>query len=179
MLEKETAVLVLIDVQEKLFRVIDEKEALIDNLQRLIRGAQALELPILVTEQNPDGLGGTLPEIADLFTDFQPIIKFSFSCCGEPAFMDALRNTGRNQILLCGIETHVCVYQTAALLAASGYEVQVVADTVSSRSALNKKYGLDKCREEGAGITTMEIALFELLKTAKSDVFKQISKIVK
>lgn len=179
MLSIDTALLVVIDVQDKLYRVMHEKEMLLDNLQKLIMGARVLGIPILVTEQYPAGLGFTIPEIAQLVPDIKPITKFSFSCCGEDAFTPQMKALNRKQVLLTGIETHVCVYQTAVELAGAGYEVQVVADCVSSRTPFNRDIGLNRISASGAGITSVEIVLFELLRVAKGDKFKEISKIVK
>jgi nicotinamidase-related amidase len=114
-----------------------------------------------------------------LLPDIKPITKFSFSCCGEEAFPPQMKALGRKQVLLTGIETHVCVYQTAVDLASNGYEVQVVADCVSSRTTFNRDIGLDRMRACGAGITSVETALFELLKVARGDKFKEISRIIK
>jgi nicotinamidase-related amidase len=145
----------------------------------MVKGAQLLGLPILWTEQNPDGLGPTMPEIVELLPNQNPVSKFSFSCCGSEQFMKELKALNRQNILIVGIEAHVCVYQTAADLVNLNYDVQVVADAVASRTLENKQIGLEKSKEAGAGITSTEIALFELLKIAKGDKFKEIIKIVK
>jgi nicotinamidase-related amidase len=179
MLQLDSTVLVVIDVQDKLFRVMPEREALAASLRKLVRGAQVLDVPVILTEQNPKGLGPTIAELADLVPGIQPIPKFSFSCCGEERFRRELEALGRRQVLLAGIELHICVYQTALDLLASGYEVQVVADCVTTRLLENREIGLTKLRDSGAGLTTAEMALFELLKTAEGDVFKEISRIVK
>ena len=183
MLESKNTLLVLVDLQVKLARVINEPESLIESVRKLVRGARVLGVPIVWTEQNPAGLGSTVPEIAELLTGEPagdgPISKLSFSCCGEARFTDALDRLGRKQVLLAGIESHVCVYQTAADLLAGGYEVQVVADAVSSRTPQNKAIALAKMRAAGADITSVEAALFELLKIAEGPTFKEILKIVK
>jgi nicotinamidase-related amidase len=158
---------------------MNEKEKLVENLQKLIKGERALGVPIILTEQNPAGLGDTVPEIAELVPDVKPIPKFCFSCCGEEDFMQIMKALDRKQVLLTGIETHVCVYQTAVELVNAGYEVQIVADCVSSRTPLNSEIGLKKASEAGASITSVETALFELLKIARGDTFKEISRIVK
>jgi nicotinamidase-related amidase len=164
---KDTA-LVVIDVQEKLVPAMHNKEALLDNLKKMVKGALILGLPILLTEQNPAGLGPTAPEIAELLPDEKPVSKFSL-----------IKAVNCQNILIVGMETHVCVYQTAADLANLNYDVQVVADAVASRTPENKQIGLEKSKAAGAGITSTEIALFELLKIAKGDKFKEIIKIVK
>ncbi len=179
MLTEDKAVLAIVDVQGKLAEQMHEREALFANLRRLIRGAHELSLPLLVTEQNPDGLGPTRPEIADLLADVERIPKLSFSCCGEPRFTEALAALGRPQVLLAGTEAHICVYQTAAQLVQNGYEVEVVADAVSSRTAPNREIGIEKARAAGARITSVETALFELLGSADHPQFKAILRLVK
>lgn len=179
MLDLENTVLVIIDVQDKLAPVMSDKDELFSNLEKLIRGAQALGIPIIVTEQYPQGLGSTIPELARFLSPIQPIAKLSFSCCGEELFLREIRALNRRQILVAGIESHVCVYQTVVDLLGIGYEVQVVSDAVSSRTARNKEIALDKMRSAGAGITGTEMALFELLKVAHGEVFKEISRIVR
>ena len=179
MLTIENAVLVVVDVQGKLAQVMHDKESLFRNLQRMVRGAQILGLPILWCEQNPAGLGPTIPELAALLPEQKPVAKMSFSCCGCEDFQTALKATGRKQILLTGIEAHVCVYLTAADLIDAGYKVEVVADAVASRSSENKKIGLDKIQALSAGITCTETALFELLRTATHPNFKEVAKLLK
>jgi nicotinamidase-related amidase len=179
MLTTENSALVLVDVQGKLAQAMHNKEALFDNIIRLVKGAQILELPILWNEQNPAGLGPTIPEIAELLTDQNPLGKLSFSCCGNTEFIKELEAVNRPNILVAGIEAHVCVYQTAADLVDLDYNVQVVADAVASRTAENKLIGLEKSKEAGAGLTSTETVLFELLKVAKGNRFKEIIKVVK
>jgi nicotinamidase-related amidase len=138
-----------------------------------------LSLPIICTEQYPQGLGTTISEIACLLTDVKPLTKMSFSCCGDAFILEKVKSLNKNQILLTGIETHVCVYQTACDLISMGYEVQLVIDCVSSRTIENKNIAIEKIRGLGAQITIMEIALFELMRTADNKYFKDISRIVK
>ena len=171
--------LLVIDVQVKLAHLMDGKEELVENLRKLIKGAQVLGIPIIWTEQNPRGLGPTIPEIKELLPDNRPITKFSFSCCGEESFMEELRRQNRKQILITGIEAHICVYQTAMDLLGWGYEVDVVADAVSSRTAGNKRIGLEKIRDGGGRLTSTETAIFELLRVAEGERFKEILQIMK
>ena len=178
MLTIEKTLLVIVDIQDKLARVMPERDALVESASRLIRGATVLGVPVLFTEQNPAGLGQTVPELRPLLGG-EPIVKRAFSCCGEPAFVNAVRASGRRQVLLAGIETHVCVYQTARDLLADGYEVEIVADAVASRAAANRAIGLEKARAAGAGVTSVETALFELLGVAEGPRFKEILQIVK
>lgn len=156
-----------------------EKEKLLHNVTKLIQGAKVLEIPIMITEQYPKGLGPTIPEIKTLIPDLKPIEKVCFNCCDEDLFNKALGALKRKQILIAGIEAHICVYQTATALARAGYEVQVVGDCISSRGLENKLAALSRMSAAGIGVTTIEMALFELLKVAKGDKFKQISNIVK
>ena len=159
--------------------MLHEKEKLLRNVIKLIRGAQALEIPILLTEQHPRGLGPTIPEIKSLIPDVKPIEKVCFSCCDEESFSKTLKSLKRKQVLIAGIEAHICVYQTAMELGRAGYQVQVVGDCVASRDPENKLVALFKMGAAGISPTTMETAFFELLKVAKGDKFKQISNIVK
>jgi nicotinamidase-related amidase len=179
MITTEDTVLVLIDVQGILVRVMHNKEALLDNIKKMVKGARIFGLPILWTEQNPDGMGPTKPEIAELLENQNPVSKLSFSCCGSEQFMKELKAVNRQNILIVGIEAHVCVYQTAADLVNLNYDVQVVADAVASRTLENKHIGLEKSKEAGASLTSTEIALFELLKIAKGDKFTEIIKLIK
>jgi nicotinamidase-related amidase len=178
-LATENTVLVVIDFQERLFPVMHDKEKLLRNAVKLIKGASVLEIPIILTEQYPKGLGPTIPEIKELIPDVKPVEKVSFSCCDEETFSKAIETLKRKQVLIAGIEAHICVYQTAMALARAGYEVQVVGDCVASRDPENKLAALFKMSTAGISPTTSEIALFELLKVAKGDKFKQISSIVK
>lgn len=179
MLKIENSLLVIVDVQGKLAQLMFEKEKLIANLVRMVKGAQVLGIPILWNEQNPAGLGGTIPELTELLTDSQPLPKMTFSCCGNPMFMEELRRSGRRQVLLVGIETHICVYQTAAELLSQGYEVHLVSDAVSSRTLENKQVGIERMRLQGGVIASAEMTLFELLHTADQSCFREISRIVK
>ena len=179
MLSRDHTALVLIDIQGKLASLMHEREALYRQLQILLQGAQILKLPILWLEQYPKGLGPTIPEVADLLSDQEPLAKTCFSACGLSAFQTQLRQSGRRQILLAGIESHICVYQTARDLLDSGYQVEVVADAVSSRTAENKELGLQKMASAGAQITAVEMCLFELLQAAGTAEFKQIAALVK
>jgi hypothetical protein len=168
-----------VDVQGKLAQSMHNKKDLFENLKKMVKGAQVLGVPILWAEQNPDGLGPTMPEIAELLTNQSPVSKLSFSCCGSEQFLKDLAAVNRKNILIVGIEAHVCVYQTAADLVNLNYDVQVVADAVASRTAENKQIGLEKSKDAGASLTSTETALFELLKEAKGDKFKEIINLVK
>lgn len=179
MLEIEKVVLLIVDIQGKLAHLMDRKELLFKNVQNLIKGIRTLGIPILWVEQNPQGLGPTIPEITALLADIQPISKMSFSSCRNDRFLQALNALGRKQVLVSGIEAHICVYQTAVDLVDIGYEVQVVTDAVSSRNLENKKIGLQRMKDFGVSLTSVETALFELLKVAEGKQFRDIIRIVK
>ena len=178
MLDIQTCCLVVVDVQGKLARLMYDKEVLFKNIQILIKSAKILKIPILWCQQCPDALGPTIPEIAQLLTDSEPIDKSAFSCCGAEQFNIKLNESKRQQVLLCGIETHVCIYQTAADLLRKGFSVDVVADAVSSRTPENKQIAINRMTAEGINISSTEMALFELLRTAEHPQFKQIAKLI-
>jgi nicotinamidase-related amidase len=177
--EIENCSLVIVDVQGKLAQLMYDKENLFKNISILIRAAKLLEIPILWCQQCPDALGPTVPELAELLADNQPINKSSFSCCGDEKFNTRLEELGCQEVILCGIETHVCIYQTAADLLENGYDVEVVSDAVSSRTEQNKQIALNRLLDEGAIISSTEMLLFELLKTADHPQFRQIVKLIK
>ena len=179
MLDASKSALLVIDVQGKLAQLMHDKERVFENIQRMVKGARALELPIIWTEQYPEGLGLTIPEIAQLLVDQKPVIKNTFSCFGNDEFAAHLQELGRKQILLTGIETHVCVYQTAADLTQKDFRVEVIVDAVSSRTPENKQIGLDRMKDMGVWWNTTEMALFELLRIAEGKKFKEILRIVK
>lgn len=176
---REETVLVVVDVQERLLPHIRKNEEMTEATVRLIRGCKALGVPIVVTEQYPQGLGPTTPAVKAEIEPWAPIVKASFSCCGEGAFNEAIRNAGRKDALLCGIETHVCVYQTARDLLEQGYRVHLVVDAVSSRRKIDRETAIRRMETMGAALTTVEMALFELLRVSGTAEFKAISKIVK
>ena len=179
MLKVANTALVLIDVQGKLATLMHERDELFRNLEILIRGADTLELPILWLEQYPQGLGPTVPQIAALMGTRTPVAKTCFSACGSDEFRRQLHACGRRQLLLAGIEAHICVYQTARHLLAEGFHVEVVADAVSSRTPQNRSIGIDEMVRAGARLSSVEMALFELLEAAGSPQFKEIARLVK
>jgi len=179
MLDAAGSVLIVIDVQEKLSRVIYQREYLVSNLQKLIKGIMVLGVPIIVTEQYPRGLGATIPEIEPLLAGIPHLPKTCFSCCGDETFLSNLESLGRKQVLVCGIESHVCVYQTVSDLLAADYETHVITDAVSSRTPENRQLGFEMMKQIGARVTGTEAALFELLRAAEGDKFREISRIVK
>lgn len=178
-INKDEAVLVVVDIQEKLAAVMSENEKVVSNCLHLIEASKLLHIPILVTEQYPKGLGPTVKEIRDALPSYEPIEKLAFSCCGEPAFLRALESTGKKRIILCGMETHVCVLQTCLGLLKEEYDVHVASDAVCSRSKENRKTGVEFMRGAGGVITCTETVLFQLLDRAGTEEFRIISKRIK
>jgi nicotinamidase-related amidase len=178
MLKADHTVLVIVDMQVKLLRAIHDEERLLAECGRLIRGARVLDVPVIFTEQNPRGLGPTDPLLAGLLGG-QPLVKMSFSCWRDEGFRAAMERLARPQVVLAGIESHVCVVQTAMELLEARREVHVVSDAVSSRTAENRQLGLIRAKGCGAVITGVEMALFELLGDAGGEKFKQLLAIVK
>lgn len=172
--------LVVIDVQEKLFPIMHEKETFLKNLQILIKGFQLFNLPILLTEQVPDKLGPTIEPIMSLLPDLKPISKSSFSCAGDVGFTwQAGSYSSCDGVVLAGIETHVCVYQTERDLIHRGQHVEVVTDAVTSRDSNNHGIALDRIRNNGGFLTTVEMLLFSLQEKAEDDRFRELIKLVK
>lgn len=178
-LERNQTVLVVIDVQSKLLPVIYDYPALVENIKKVIQGAQILGIPVVLTEQNPEGLGLTVDEIRETLSEYNPIEKMSFSCCGEENFIEKIKQLNRNKILVCGIEAHVCIYQTCMDLLSEGYEVHLLVDAISSRKKENRDLTVEKLHRGGVQITSVEMALFEILKKASVNEFRKISKIIK
>lgn len=179
MLDIDSCCLAVVDVQGKLAQLMHGKEALFRNIRILIQAAQILEMPILWCQQVPDALGPTIPEIADLLTEVEPTNKATFSCCGADQFSTRLNELRRNQVLLCGIEAHICVYQTAIDLLARGFHVNIVADAISSRTLENRQIATNRMDSKGVEITSVEMALFELLRTAEHAKFRQVAGLIK
>lgn len=179
MLRREDSLLVLVDIQEKLFSVMHEREVLQEQLVRLVQGCLALEIPVICFEQNPSRMGSTIGPLQVLLPSSPPLAKMAFSCAGEPGLRAMLSARLCPQVLVAGIEAHVCVYQTVAGLAEAGIEAYVVADAVSSRTAANCALGLELCRQAGGKLTGVESALFEWLRTAEDPVFKTLLNVVK
>ena len=181
-LNRESTVLVVIDVQEKLMPVIDGHREVERNVDRLVRGSHILGIPALLTEQYVKGLGPTVAAVRKAFDEtigYRSIEKDCFSAHGCTAFAAQLGALERNQVLVAGVETHVCVYQTVKDLLAAGFEAHVVADAVSSRTVQNKTIALQRLTADGAKLTSTEMALFELLNTSGTDEFRAISRLVK
>jgi len=168
-----------IDIQDRLFPYMQEREQLEQNLITLAAGLKVLEIPFLVTEQYTKGLGFTVLPLKNALGDYSAIEKIAFSCCDEPQFSKALSVTGKKNVILCGIETHVCVLQTAIDLLQAGYQPVVIEDCVSSRKLSDKHTAIERMRQEGAIISSLESILFELTRYSGTETFKAISKLVK
>lgn len=171
--EKETA-LIIIDVQGKLARMVAESEQLVKNLRQLIAAFKTMSIPIVWVEQYPEGLGKTIPEISELLENKTPLPKYTFSALGNKDIESEIEKLNRKQWLVCGIETHICVYQTAMDLLAKNYEVEIVSDAVSSRTKESKELALAKLQKKGVGLTNIEMCVYELIKNSKTDIFKKI-----
>jgi nicotinamidase-related amidase len=175
-LEAEQCALVVIDVQEKLLPPIFQKEQLVRNSQLLIRAAGILKIPALVSTQYAKGLGKTVPEIASLLPETEAIDKQLFSCFGSDVFCTMLKRLPgqRNTLLLCGMESHICVMQTALAALREGYLVHVASDAVSSRTEWNWRIGLERMRAAGAVISSTEMMIYELMRSSGSAAFKEL-----
>jgi nicotinamidase-related amidase len=175
-LEAEQCALVVIDVQEKLLPPIFQRDQLVRNSQLLIRAAGILKIPALVSTQYAKGLGGTVAEVASLLAGAEEIDKTLFSCFGSDVFCSALKRLRgqRNTLLLCGMESHICVMQTALGALREGYLVHVASDAVSSRTEWNWKIGLERMRAAGAVISSTEMMIYELMRASSSAAFKEL-----
>ena len=179
-LDRATAAVLVVDVQDRLTPAMPEETLarLVKYARATIGAAKELGLPVLATEQYPKGLGRTIPELRELLPS-PPLEKTRFSCGADPGFAAALESTGRRQVIIVGMETHVCVFQTTRDLVAMGYEVHVCADAVSSRTEEHRRIGLELCREVGAIVTTAETAIFDLLHEAATPEFRKVAPLVK
>lgn len=176
---KENTIGLVIDIQERLFPVMQEKEQLLKNCETLINGLNVLNIPMVVSQQYTKGLGETLPEIKSLFTDFKYIEKTDFSCYDVPEIKASFEMQNARNVIICGIESHVCVLQTAVDLKEAGLHPIVVMDCVSSRTRENLELAKERFRVEGITMTSYESILFELTRAAGTAEFKAISKLVK
>ena len=177
-LKEKTAALV-IDIQERLFPVMYEKENLLKNCEILVAGLVELSVPLIVTQQYTKGLGETLPEIKSRIPDFSYIEKRDFSCCGELSIIEELKKTCAENVIICGIESHICVLQTAVDLKGTGFNPIVVMDCVSSRTKENIEMAKERFRYEGIMTASYESILFELTRSSAAPEFRAISKIIK
>ena len=175
-LDADQCALIVVDMQEKLLPPIWEKDRLVRNVQLLIRAAGILKIPTIVSTQYAKGLGSTVPEIAALLPDAPPVDKLMFSCFGSEVFCSLLKRLPgqRSTVLLCGMETHICVMQTALGALREGYLVHVASDAVSSRTEMNWRIGLDRMRAAGAILSSTEMMIYELLRSSGAAAFREL-----
>ena len=178
-IEKEKTAAVVIDMQEKLFPVIAEYEQLLARMRILLQGLRTLKIPVTLTEQYPRGLGETISSVKELVPEIRPVEKVEFSCYDCPDISSWLKEQERETVLVAGIEAHVCILQTVLDLLEAGYQPIVVEDCISSRRKAEKNVAVERMRQEGARVTTAESILFEMLRKAGTDEFKEISRLVK
>lgn len=175
----ENSLMILVDVQGRLAELMHESEIMLRQQALLIKALQVLNVPIVWAEQVPHKLGPTVSSLAELLADQQPIAKETFGCCQAPDLWAAIETSGAQHIILAGIETHVCVWQTAATLLRSGRQVHVIEDAISSREADNKRIGLKRMYQAGALASSVEMLLFELMGSADHPHFRTISRLIK
>ena len=176
---KDNTSAVIVDIQERLFPHMYNREELELNVGILMKGLNLLNVPLLITEQYPGGLGKTIPSLSDIKGSIEPIEKISFSCCDESRFLKELNMLNKKFVILAGIETHVCILQTVLDLMDSGFQPVLVEDCVSSRKENDKRVAVERIRSEGAVITTYESVLLELCRVAGTETFKKISGLIK
>ena len=178
-LDSENSLLLIIDVQENLVNALD-KDIIVKRVSNLVKSAKLLEIPVVVTEQYPKGLGATVSVLKeDLPADSKVFEKTSFNALLTEGLLEQLKSYNRKQIVICGIETHICVHQTAAALIREGFDVYVVKDACASRTKYEFKQGIELMSANGAKISCVEIVLFEWLKDAKNPHFKEIQALIK
>ena len=175
LLDRRSAALCIIDIQERLAAAMAEREPVLETTRRLVVAARRLDLPIVLTEQYPKGIGPTEPVLVETLAEhYRPIEKVHFSCCDETPFEAAVAGAGRRQVVLCGMETHVCVLATCLDLIHDGYQVHVIADAVCSRDPENKRLALAEMAQAGAVVTCVEAAVYQLLRRAGTPEFKDL-----
>jgi nicotinamidase-related amidase len=179
MLESNSSCLVVIDVQGKLAELMHESSQMIKNICTMIKACNVLDVETIWCQQDPAAIGVTVPSISNLLARIKPHNKRTFSCMGHQTFAEEVQTHNKSDYILCGIEAHVCVYQTALDLLAKGKAVHILADAVSSRTQSNRQVAIDRLRAEGAKITSVEMALFEIMRSANHPCFKQVARLIK
>lgn len=175
----DDSILLVVDVQGKLARLMHESEAMIHAQSVLIQACRVLNVPTVWAEQLPDKLGATVDELQEPLAGLSPCAKSSFGCMGDDTIRRRIEATGRKQVLLCGIETHVCVWQTAAALLRDDYSVHLIADATSSRSEFNRDIGFRRMERAGVHLSCVEMVLFELMVDATHPKFRDVTKLLK
>ncbi len=176
---KDHALAMVVDVQEKLFPHIYEFEQLERNIEILVEGLKTLDVPVIVTEQYKKGLGETIPNLAKIVAEYPHNEKMAFSCCDDPAIMERIELSSKRNVILAGIESHICLLQTALDLKERGYHPVVIEDCVGSRNPENKRIAITRLVQEGIMVSSYESILFELCRFSGTDAFRAISKLVK
>tara|TARA_R110002124_G_scaffold180989_2_gene348465 strand:+ start:98 stop:637 length:540 start_codon:yes stop_codon:yes gene_type:complete len=179
MLERNNTGLIVVDIQGKLSHLVHNSEVMFRNVAKLIKGSSLLELPVIVLEQNPEKLGKTAEELQPLLAHYPCITKYAFNGCADPHFVDQVNKANVQHWLVCGIEAHVCVYQTAMGLKGMGKSIELVVDCIGSREDLNKQVAISKLQKHDVGITTAEMCLFELMKDCSDPKFTSFLDIVR
>ncbi|KGY07795.1 isochorismatase family protein [Vibrio sinaloensis] len=179
MLSRDNTGLIIVDVQGKLARLVENSSLFIANCEKLILGVKALDMPIVLLEQNPEKLGLTVEEIGRHLTHTAAITKSTFNACQSPTFLEAVQAASVDSWLVCGIEAHICVYQTARGLTELGYHVELVSDCISSRSATDVRLAIERLMRCGVEVTGLEMCLYELVKDCRDPAFKPILSLVR
>ncbi|HYD30790.1 MAG TPA: hydrolase [Azospirillaceae bacterium] len=179
LLSADQSALVVVDIQERLAPVVHAQERITHNVMVLLKAARRLDVPVLASEQYPKGLGATVPALAELLPADSVVEKIHFGCTCETPFNERLAALGRRQVVLTGMEAHICVLQTGIGLLEQGYKVFIVADGTSSRNPANAELGIERMRANGAEVVTTEMVVFEWLKKAGTAGFKELSRLIK
>lgn len=179
LLKKSNTGFLIVDAQEKLMQVMEQRQRIIENINRIVLLSKLFELPIILTEQYPKWLGSTLPEIKESLPFYEPISKLHFNCCDVDDFNEKLNSEHLKTIILAGVETHICIFQTCVSLLEKGYQVQIPQDAVGSRTDENWRVGLELSDKAGAVITSTESVIYQILEKAGTKEFKQMLKLIK
>jgi len=179
LLGKENTGLLIVDVQQKLMQVMGQKQRIIENINKLLLLSKLFKLPVILTEQYPKWLGSTLPEIIESLLVYEPISKLHFNCCDVEDFNERLNSEDLKTIILTGVESHICIFQTCASLLEKGYQVHIPQDAIGSRTDENWRVGLELSKKAGAFITSTESVIYQILKKAGTKEFKQMLKVMK
>ncbi len=179
LLDRESTGMVIVDVQDKLIQAMSRKQRVVDNMLKLIHLAKIFDLPVILTEQYPEALGPTLPEIGESLPATEPISKLHFNCCEVDAFNNRLDSESLENLIIAGVESHICVFQTCLALVERGYKVHVPQDAVDSRTEENWRVGLGLMSKAGAYVTSTETIIYQILKKSGTREFKEMLKLVK
>lgn len=178
-LSPQQSFLLVVDVQGKLARLMHDSDAMIRNQRILVEGCRLLDVPVIWAEQLPEKLGPTVPELSEKLDGLAPCHKSSFGCMGDPELRRRIEELDRAQAIMCGIETHVCVWQTAARMLETGYQIHLACDATSSRSEFNRDIAFRRMASEGVRLSVVEMILFELMDKAEHPRFRDVSRLLK